>query len=90
MTTNARSDETFTVVAVLVERSVPCGVTRTEMIPSPCLPLGVPPVDAPPRRSSRIVNERELTMSEFVTNFERGNDDALDALVLELERRRQR
>ena len=87
MTTNARSAETFTVVAVFVERSVPCGVTRTETMPSPCLPLGVPPVDAPPRRSSRMRERARADEVGVRDELRRRDDDARDALVLQLLRR---
>src|SRR5205823_5599392 len=42
VTTNARSAETLIVAGVLDVKSVPCGVTRTETSPSPCLPPGEP------------------------------------------------
>ena len=72
VTTNARSDETFTVVGAEVERSTPCGVARVETIWSPCLPLGVPPVDAPCRFVYTSVNARALTRSGFEMNRELG------------------
>ena len=59
-------------VAVFAVRSEPWGVTRTETSASPCLPLGVPPVDAPLSAVRMTPNARALTMSVFGTNCEVG------------------
>src|SRR5436190_18039952 len=77
--TKERSADTFTVAGDDVERSTPWGCERTETSPSPCLPLGVPPVEAPCRRWRRSPNERALTSSGLETKRESGTTTPVTA-----------
>ena len=87
--TKLRSAETLTVVAVDVESAVPPGLAATETSASPCLPPGVPPVEAPRQaRRAAAPNERALTRSLVRDDRRLRDDDAGDAHRLQLLRRR--
>src|SRR5207244_369449 len=72
VTSNARSVDARIVVGCDVESVIPCGSARTETSPSPWLPDGVPPVEAPCRRSQIETSERALARSGLERKFESG------------------
>jgi hypothetical protein len=71
---------------VSADRESPCGSTFVETSPSPCFPLGVPPVDAPPQplqKQAERARTDEVGVRDEVRfgNHDTGHAERLQLLV---------